>query len=65
MVEDFFKQAITNNTGSDNIGLSNWYINNLGGFCVINDEKVMARHKVKVETQSQRLMKSINLFMNI
>lgn len=39
MVEDFFKQAITNNTGSDNIGLSNWYINNLGGFCVINDEK--------------------------
>lgn len=36
IVEDFFKQAITNNTGSD-MGLSNWYINNLGGFCVVND----------------------------
>lgn len=39
IVEDFFKQAITNNTGSDNIGLNNWYINNLGGFCVVNDDK--------------------------
>lgn len=34
-----FEQAITNNdpTNESDAGLKNWYINNLGGFCVSND----------------------------
>lgn len=37
MVETFFQQAIENNNQAGTAGLSNWYINNLGGFCIVDD----------------------------
>lgn len=38
IVEDFIQQAINNNRPeAGDAGLRNWYINSLGGFCVVND----------------------------
>jgi len=38
IVKDFIKQAINNNKPeAGDAGLRNWYINSLGGFCVVND----------------------------
>lgn len=40
IVEDFIQQAINNNKPeAGNAGLRNWYINSLGGFCVVNDNQ--------------------------
>lgn len=39
IVKDFFQMAIDNNNQEGNAGLNNWYINNLGGFCVVNEEQ--------------------------
>ena len=38
IVKDFIQQAINNNKPeAGDAGLRNWYINSLGGFCVVND----------------------------
>ena len=38
IVKDFIQQAINNNKPeAGDTGLRNWYINSLGGFCVVND----------------------------
>ena len=40
IVEDFIQQAINNNKPeAGDAGLRNWYINSLGGFCVVNDNQ--------------------------
>lgn len=39
MIEDFFQQAIDNNNQAGTAGLNNWYINDMGGFCVVNDNQ--------------------------
>ena len=39
IAKNFFQQAIENNAAEGTQGLNNWYINNLGGFCVVNDDK--------------------------
>lgn len=40
IVKDFIKQAINNNKPeAGDVGLRNWYINSLGGFCVVNDNQ--------------------------
>lgn len=40
IVEDFIQQAINNNKpDAGDAGLRNWYINSLGGFCVVNDNQ--------------------------
>lgn len=39
MIKNFFTEAIQNNTQEGNIGLNNWYFNNLGGFCVVNEDQ--------------------------
>lgn len=36
IAKSFFQQAIENNAAEGTQGLNNWYINNLGGFCVVN-----------------------------
>lgn len=38
ITEEFFAQAVENNVQEGDAGLMNWYVNNLGGFCVVNDE---------------------------
>lgn len=37
ITEQFFQQAVENNLQAGDAGLMNWYVNNLGGFCVVND----------------------------
>ena len=37
ITEEFFAQAVENNSQEGDAGLMNWYVNNLGGFCVVND----------------------------
>lgn len=37
ITEEFFAQAVENNVQAGDAGLMNWYVNNLGGFCVVND----------------------------
>lgn len=37
MAKTLFQNAVKNN--SQNTSFSNWYFNNLGGFCVVNTEK--------------------------
>lgn len=37
ITEVFFAQAVENNVQEGDAGLMNWYVNNLGGFCVVND----------------------------
>lgn len=37
MIASLFQRAINNNAEGINVG--NWYINNIGAFCVVNDEK--------------------------
>lgn len=39
MIENFFQQAIDNNNQAGTAGLNNWYINDMGGFCVVNDNQ--------------------------
>ena len=40
IVKDFIQQAINNNKPeAGDAGLRNWYINSLGGFCVVNDNQ--------------------------
>lgn len=40
IVKDFIQQAINNNKPeAGDTGLRNWYINSLGGFCVVNDNQ--------------------------
>lgn len=40
IVKDFIQQAINNNKpDAGDAGLRNWYINSLGGFCVVNDNQ--------------------------
>lgn len=37
IAKGFFNEAINNNLQSGDAGLNRWYINNLGGFCVVDD----------------------------
>lgn len=37
MATSFIDQAVQNNIQTGTAGLNNWYINNLGGFCVVNE----------------------------
>ena len=37
ITKEFFAQAVENNIQEGDAGLMNWYVNNLGGFCVVND----------------------------
>ena len=39
ITENFFQQAVANNSQPGVAGLDNWYINDIGGFCVVDDPK--------------------------
>lgn len=39
IAKDFFQQAINNNIQTGDAGIKNWHMNNLGGFCVVDDNQ--------------------------
>ena len=61
ITKSFFQTAITNNTQEGDAGLNQWYVNDLGGFCVVNESgsynpdngdsgnTVLAAHEVNSE----------------